>query len=60
MKLVEPVCVYVCSSIIDSGARTSGPIGTGKCSFDATERRNADGAGCRPMACRWHVPGATA
>ena len=45
------VCLYVCASIFACGARTAGPIGTGKYSFDAPERRKDDGAICEPIGC---------
>ena len=61
-KIGRPVliCMYVCLSIFDSGARTVGRIGTGEYSFDVTERRKDDGNSFRLIGCTWHVPRAIA
>ena len=46
----------MCPRIFASGARTAGPIGTGKYWFDYLERRKDDGASCGPIGCTWQVP----
>ena len=52
------VCrMYVCANIFTSGARSAGPIGTGKYWFDAPEQRKDDGVICKPIGCTWLVPG---
>ena len=46
----------VCPSILASGARTAGLIGTDEYLFDVPERWKNDGASCGPIGCAWHVP----
>ena len=50
----------VCPSILASGARAAGRIGTGKALFDVPERRKDNGASCGPIAATWHLPRAAA
>ena len=54
VKKVGPMCLYVCwyvcPSILDSGEKTAGPIGTGKAPFDAPERWKRGGRNCPTAA----------
>ena len=47
---------HVCPSILASGARTAGLIGTGEALFDAPERWKVDGFICRAIGATRHVP----
>ena len=54
------VCLSVCPSILEPGAQTAGPIGTGEAPFDAPKRRKDDGANRGVIGTTWHVPRAAA
>ena len=56
----QSVRVYVCSSIFGNSARTAGPIGTGVAPFDASKRRNYDGACHGSIGGTWHIAHAAA
>ena len=60
MGSAGPVCLCVYSSILAPGARTTVLIGTGEYLFNAPERRKDNGANCRAIGARWHVPHAIA
>ena len=56
MFVSQSVRVYVSSSIFGNSARTAGPIGTGVAPFDASKRRNDDGACHGSIGGTWHIP----
>ena len=56
----QSVSQCVRASISGNSTRTAGPIGTGVAPFDATKRRNDDGACHGSIGGTWHMAHATA
>ena len=59
-RVCRSVSLYVCPSIFGNSARTASPIETGMTPFDASKRRNNDGACHGSIGGTWHMAHAAA